>query len=122
VPPAARRAAALTFAEARPVGPLLDVGQGATLLRLDVAEVVLREGERCTEVGPQAYAEARPDPLAPVEARLLQHLTATTRGPRPAGQPHPGRRPRPAGRPSARSAWTASATGCASSARPAGAT
>ena len=74
VHPAARRAAALAFAETRPVGPLLDVGQGATLLRLDVAEAVLREGERCTEVGPQAFAEARPDPLAAVEARMLQHL------------------------------------------------
>jgi hypothetical protein len=74
VHPAARRAAVLAFAETRPVGPLLDVGQGVTLLRLDVAEVVLREGERCTEVGPQAYAQARPDPLAAVEARMLQHL------------------------------------------------
>jgi len=74
VHPADRRAAALAFAETRPVGPLLDVGDGAGLLRLDVAEVVLREGERCTEVGPRAYAAARPDPLAPVEARMLQHL------------------------------------------------
>jgi hypothetical protein len=74
VHPAARRGAALAFAETRPVGSLLDVGAGATLLRLDVAEVVLREGPRCTEVGPQAYAEARPDPLADVEARMLQHL------------------------------------------------
>ncbi len=74
VHPAARRAAVLAFAETRAVTPLLDVGQGATLLRLDVAEVVLREGERCTEVGPQAFAEARPDPLAAVEARMLQHL------------------------------------------------
>ena len=74
VHPAARRAAVLAFAETRPVGSLLDVGRGATLLRLDLAEVVLREGERCTEVGPRAYAAARPDPLAAVEARMLQHL------------------------------------------------
>ena len=74
VHPAARRGAALAFAETRPVGPLLDVGDGATLLRLDVAEVVLREGDRCTDVGPQAFADARPDPLAGVEARMLQHL------------------------------------------------
>ncbi|MGR6964231.1 DUF2470 domain-containing protein [Geodermatophilus sp. URMC 61] len=70
----ARRAAVLAFAEIRPVGPLLDVGQGATLLRLDVAEVVLREGEHCTEVDPRAHAQARPDPLAAVEAQMLQHL------------------------------------------------
>ncbi|TFV62511.1 DUF2470 domain-containing protein [Geodermatophilus sp. DF01-2] len=74
VRPAVRRAAVLAFAEARPAGALLDVGQGATLLRLDLAEVVLREGDRCAEVGPQAYAAARPDPLAGVEARMLQHL------------------------------------------------
>jgi hypothetical protein len=74
VHPAARRAAVLAFAGTRPVAPLLDVGRGITLLRLDLAEVVLREGERCTEVGPQAYAAARPDPLAAVEARVLQHL------------------------------------------------
>jgi hypothetical protein len=74
VHPAARRAAVLAFAGTRPVAPLLDVGRGATLLRLDLAEVVLREGERCTEVGLQAYAAARPDPLAAVEARMLQHL------------------------------------------------
>ena len=74
VHPAARRAAVLAFAETRPVGPLLDVGAGATLLRLDVAEVVLREGERCTDVGPQDYAAARPDPLTDVETRTLQHL------------------------------------------------
>jgi hypothetical protein len=74
VHPAARRGAALAFAETRPVGPLLDVGDGTTLLRLDVAEVVLREGDRCTEVGPQDFAAARPDPLAGVEARMLRHL------------------------------------------------
>jgi hypothetical protein len=74
VAPAARRDATLAFAETRPVEQLLDVGHGATLLRLDVAEVVLREAEHCTEVGPQTYAQARPDPLAGVEARMLQHL------------------------------------------------
>ena len=74
VHPAARRGAVLAFAETRPVGSLLDVVTDATLLRLDVAEAVLREGERCTEVGPQVYAAARPDPLAAVEARMLQHL------------------------------------------------
>ncbi|RBY78699.1 DUF2470 domain-containing protein [Geodermatophilus sp. TF02-6] len=74
VRPADRRAAALAFAEVRPVAPLLDVGREAVLLRLDLAEAVLREGDRCAEVGPPAYAAARPDPLAGVEARMLQHL------------------------------------------------
>lgn len=74
VPPRDLRAAALEFAEVRPVGDLLDVGSGTALLRLDLAEVVLREGERCTEIGPGDFAGARPDPLLPVETRMLTHV------------------------------------------------
>ncbi|MGY1771021.1 DUF2470 domain-containing protein [Blastococcus sp. SYSU D00813] len=74
VPARDLRAAALEFAEVRPAGDLLDVGSGAALLRLDLAEVVLREGERCTEVGPGDFAAARPDPLLPVETRMLTHV------------------------------------------------
>ncbi|MEX5718445.1 DUF2470 domain-containing protein [Geodermatophilus maliterrae] len=74
VRPADRTAAALAFAEVRPEGALLDVGGAAALLRLDLAEVVLREGTACTEVSPARFAAARPDPLATVEARMLQHL------------------------------------------------
>jgi hypothetical protein len=69
-----RRAAALAFAEVRPAEELLGVGSEASLLRLDLAEVVLREGVRCTELGPPAFAAARPDPLADVEAGMLRHL------------------------------------------------
>jgi hypothetical protein len=72
--PADQRSAALAFADVRPVGQLLDVGHDATLLRLDLAEVVLREGARCAEVSPPDYAAARPDPLAGVEAAMLRHL------------------------------------------------
>ncbi|MGY1739668.1 MULTISPECIES: DUF2470 domain-containing protein [unclassified Blastococcus] len=68
------RAAALAFAEVRPAGDLLDVGSASALLRLDLAEVVLREGERCTEVRPADYVAARPDPLLPVETRMLTHV------------------------------------------------
>ncbi|PRY47612.1 uncharacterized protein DUF2470 [Geodermatophilus tzadiensis] len=74
VPVADRTAAALAFAEVRPEGALLDVGGAAALLRLDLAEVVLREGGGCTEVSPAGFAAARPDPLAAVEAGVLQHL------------------------------------------------
>jgi hypothetical protein len=74
VPAEDRRAAALAFAEVRPTGDLLDVGGGTLLLRMDVAEAVLREGARCTEVEPACYAAARPDPLVGVEARMLRHL------------------------------------------------
>ena len=68
------RDAALAFAAVRPAGALLDVGRTSTLLRLDLAEVVLREGERCTEVGPTDYAGACPDPLMAVETRMLTHV------------------------------------------------
>jgi Protein of unknown function (DUF2470) len=74
VPGADRRAAAVAFAEVRPAETLLDVGGAATLLRLDLAEVVLREGPGCAEVSPADYATARPDPLAGVEEQMLRHL------------------------------------------------
>ncbi|WP_233517690.1 DUF2470 domain-containing protein [Geodermatophilus marinus] len=74
VPEPVRREAALAFAAVRPAEQLLDVGTAATLLRLDLAEVVLREGSRCTEVPPAGFAAARPDPLAGVEAAMLGHL------------------------------------------------
>jgi len=69
-----QRAATLAFAEVAPVGPLLDVGSGATLLRLDLAEVVLGECGTVTEVPPEEYLAAAPDPLAELEAAALQHL------------------------------------------------
>ncbi|MGY1812452.1 DUF2470 domain-containing protein [Blastococcus sp. SYSU D00820] len=74
VPAHDRREATLAFADVRPAGELLDVGRGTTLLRLDLAEVVLGEHGACTEVGLPEYAAARPDPLAAVEADMLTHL------------------------------------------------
>jgi len=74
VPGADRRAAALAFADVAPVGALLDLGRGATLLRLDLAEVVLGECGTVTEVTPEDYRAAIPDPLAEVEAQALRHL------------------------------------------------
>ena len=74
VRPADLRAATLAFADVSPVGALLDVGHGNTLLRLDLAEVVLREGGAVVEVPPAAYQGAQPDPLAGIEAAALQHL------------------------------------------------
>jgi hypothetical protein len=50
------------------------VGGAAALLRLDLAEVVLREGGGCAEVAPADYAAARPDPLAGAEEHALRHL------------------------------------------------
>ncbi|MGY1747441.1 DUF2470 domain-containing protein [Blastococcus sp. SYSU D00695] len=61
----------LDFAEACPADVLLDVGLTATLLRLDVAEVLLDEGGGRTVVEPEDFAAARPDPLAADEADLV---------------------------------------------------
>jgi hypothetical protein len=74
VRPHDERAALLAFAEARPDETLLDVGRTATLLRLDLAEVVLGEGGEAVDVSPQDFLAARPDPLATVEADHLRHL------------------------------------------------
>ena len=76
VPTVDERAAALAFAEIAPVGGLLDVGHGASLLRLDLAEVVLGECGAVIEVAPEDFLAALPDPLAAVEAHVLQHLDA----------------------------------------------
>lgn len=69
-----QRDAALAFADIAPVSALLDVGRSATLMRLDLAELVLGEGGTVTEVDPDDYLAALPDPLAAVEGQALQHL------------------------------------------------
>jgi hypothetical protein len=74
VRPEHQRAAALAFADVAPVGALLDVGQGTTLLRMDLAEVVLGECGEVTEVTPEDFLAAAPDPLVEIEAHALQHL------------------------------------------------
>jgi hypothetical protein len=61
----------MAFADASPADVLLDVGLTATLLRLDVAEVLLHEGGACTEIPPEEYAAARPDPLGAAEGDLI---------------------------------------------------
>jgi Protein of unknown function (DUF2470) len=76
VPPEEQRAAALAFADVAPVAALLDVGRESALLRLDLAEVVLREGAAVVEVAPEDFLAAAPDPLAGVEAAALEHLDA----------------------------------------------
>jgi len=77
VEPGDQQEALLAFADAAPVGALLDVGSTATLLALDLAEVVLGEGGTVTELDPDDYLAAAPDPVAEVEAHMLQHLDAS---------------------------------------------
>ena len=74
VPPAHRAAAALAFADASAAEVLLDVGRTASLVRLDLADLVLGECGPSVEITPEQYAAASPDPLVAVEAEVLQHL------------------------------------------------
>lgn len=66
----------LAFAAVRPDDVLLDVGLSATLLCLDVAEVLLHEGGGWTSIEPEAYAAARPDPLGAAEDELMSEHAA----------------------------------------------
>ncbi len=80
VPPADVRRGLLDLAEVRPSDALLDVGSGAVLLRLDLAEVLLTDGGTTCEVDPDDYAAARPDPVGADEAALATvHGAALTR-------------------------------------------
>ncbi|MDG4796601.1 DUF2470 domain-containing protein [Micromonospora sp. WMMD1082] len=69
------RAAAVDFAEVEPTGDLLDVGTRFGLFRFEVAEARWNRAGELRRIDPGAYAEAEPDPLHPVEAGLLTHLT-----------------------------------------------
>jgi hypothetical protein len=71
VTPAEETALVLDFAEVCPADVLLDVGLTATLLRLDVAEVLLEEGGTSSVIEPEQFAEASPDPLAADEVDLV---------------------------------------------------
>ncbi|MGY1858256.1 DUF2470 domain-containing protein [Modestobacter sp. SYSU DS0290] len=66
--------AALAFAEVVPAAALLDVGAGATLLALELAEVVLGESGAVLEIDPEDFLAAEPDPLVEVEEHALHHL------------------------------------------------
>ena len=61
----------LAFAESSPDECLFDVGLGATLLRLDVAEVLLEESGSTDEVEPEDFVSARPDPVSLAETDLM---------------------------------------------------
>ncbi|MFV2009212.1 MULTISPECIES: DUF2470 domain-containing protein [unclassified Micromonospora] len=68
------RTAALDFADVHACPDLLDVGRGATIFRMEVAEVRL---ERCgvtIDVDPDVYAAAEPDPIGAIESELLVDL------------------------------------------------
>ncbi|MBM7806781.1 hypothetical protein JOD57_002618 [Geodermatophilus bullaregiensis] len=60
----------LDLADVHPSDVLLDVGLRAVLLRLDLAEVLLTDAGTTSEVDPDDFAAARPDPLGPGEVDL----------------------------------------------------
>lgn len=65
---------AAAVAEHRPDPRLLDVGHGATLLRLRAASLILADAEGSDSLHPAAFAEAAPDPFCLFEAGWLRHL------------------------------------------------
>lgn len=64
-------AAVLAFAETCPCDALFEVGLTATLVRLDVADVVLHESHAVDHVEPEDFVAAIPDPVTAAEAELL---------------------------------------------------
>ncbi|WP_212719161.1 DUF2470 domain-containing protein [Blastococcus sp. CCUG 61487] len=69
--------AVLAFAESCPCDALFDVGLTATLLRLDVAEVVVHESYAVDHVDPEEFVAAAPDPVTTAETELLAAEAAT---------------------------------------------
>jgi hypothetical protein len=71
--PDARRIA-LRVAETRADPRLLDLGHGATMVRLSAASLVLADAEGTKAVAPEDFAAAAPDPFCGQEAGWLRHL------------------------------------------------
>jgi hypothetical protein len=61
----------LDFADAHACDSLFDVGLTATLVRLDLAEVVLEEAGMSLDVEPEDFLAARPDGISAVETQLI---------------------------------------------------
>ncbi|SNR60698.1 hypothetical protein [Blastococcus mobilis] len=61
----------LDFADAYPCESLFDVGLTATLVRLDLAEVVLEDAGGTTDIEPEDYLAARPDAISAAETELM---------------------------------------------------
>ena len=72
----AARRMALQVADVRPQERLLELGHGATLVRLDPGSAVLADGDGCAALAPVDIAAARPDPFCLMEGHWLAHLEA----------------------------------------------
>ena len=67
----AARRMALQVADVRPQERLLELGHGATLVRLDPGSAVLADGDGCAALTPVDIAAARPDPFCLMEDHWL---------------------------------------------------
>lgn len=72
--PEAARRVALQVADVRPHPELLQLGHGATLVRLDPSSAVLSDAEGSAALAPVELAGARPDPFCRYEQHWLAHL------------------------------------------------
>lgn len=72
--PRAARRMALHVADVHPHHALLDLGHGATLVRLDPGSAVLADGDGTAALSPVDLAAARPDPFCRMEDHWLGHL------------------------------------------------
>jgi len=72
--PTYARRLALDVAEERPHHGLLDLGHGASLLRLRPNSVVLADSEGTAALAPADLAAATPDPFCELEDEWLRHL------------------------------------------------
>ena len=72
--PRAARRMALQVADIHPNERLLELGNGATLVRLDPGSAVLTDGDGCAALTPVDLAAARPDPFCRMEDHWLSHL------------------------------------------------
>ena len=72
--PRAARRMALQVADVRPHEALLELGHGATLVRLDPGSAVLADGDGSVALSPVDLAAARPDPFCRMEDHWLRHL------------------------------------------------
>jgi hypothetical protein len=72
--PRAARRMALQVADVRPHDRLLDLGHGATLVRLDPGSAVLADADGSAALTPVDLAAAQPDPFCRLEDHWLSHL------------------------------------------------
>ena len=70
--PSGARRIAVGMAEARPHPRLLDLGHGATLVRLDPGSAVLSDAEGTAALAPVDLAAAAPDPFCRYETQLAR--------------------------------------------------